>query len=92
MAVLEQLVHVDLEDLPADWNVVVGHPACQKIGVSWTKAASSPVLEVPSAVIPQESNYLINPAHPDAQQIRVVEESPFQFDERLPELRSEETQ
>jgi RES domain-containing protein len=41
------------------------------------------VLAVPSAVIPQENNYLLNPAHPDFKQIRITRPSPFSFDPRI---------
>jgi RES domain-containing protein len=114
LAVLEQLVHVDPEDLPdglaafeidvpedllietveasdlpSGWNDVTTHPACQEIGRRWTEGQSSPVLRVPSAVVPREANYLVNPEHPEAERIRVAGEAPFQFDERLPGRREE---
>ncbi|MBD0321414.1 MAG: RES family NAD+ phosphorylase, partial [Gemmatimonadetes bacterium] len=41
------------------------------------------VLCVPSAIVPEESNYLINPLHPDSSKIKIKEVRPFQFDERL---------
>jgi RES domain-containing protein len=43
----------------------------------------SAILEVPSAVIPRESNYLLNPAHPQFGRIRVAGRAPFSFDPRL---------
>lgn len=112
LAVLEQLVHVDPEDLPSDleafevdvpedvlvetisvgdlpagWDEVTDHPACQQIGRRWVEAGSSPVLRVPSAVVPQEANYLVNPRHPDAKRVRVIGQAPFRFDVRLPGFR-----
>jgi RES domain-containing protein len=47
------------------------------------------VLEVPSAVLPMEMNYLINPRHPDADAIEVARTEEFRFDERLLRLREE---
>jgi RES domain-containing protein len=44
---------------------------------------------MPSAVVPREANYLVNPEHPEAERIRVAGEAPFQFDERLPGRREE---
>jgi RES domain-containing protein len=38
---------------------------------------------VPSVLIEGEWNVLLNPAHPDAKKIRVVEKKPFRFDERM---------
>lgn len=41
------------------------------------------VLEVPSAVVPREVNFLLNPAHPDPGGWSVVASEPFRFDRRL---------
>ncbi|HEX8693496.1 MAG TPA: RES family NAD+ phosphorylase [Longimicrobium sp.] len=108
LAALEYLVHVDVEeapadlvaleidvpddvpadevrldDLPEDWNRVEDHPACASIGDRWVRDGRALVLRAPSAVIPHESNYLLNPKHPDAARIRVVSVRDFVFDPRL---------
>ncbi|MGH7551630.1 MAG: RES family NAD+ phosphorylase [Longimicrobiales bacterium] len=72
-----------IEDLPADWNKSPDHPACLRRGDEWVQAGSSVLLRVPSAIIVQESNYLLNPAHPDAARILVRDAKPFTFDARL---------
>jgi RES domain-containing protein len=43
------------------------------------------VLKIPSVVIPEEFNYLINPLHPEAEGITVLSQHPFVFDQRLKE-------
>lgn len=78
---------VDVADLPEDWDHVADHPACQQIGELWVQKDSSPVLEVPSAVLPIEKNYLINPHHPTAGSIEIAKARAFHFDERLRRLR-----
>ena len=40
-------------------------------------------MEVPSAIIPQEMNYLINPIHPDIKKIRIVNTVDYIFDDRI---------
>ena len=80
---------VEAEDLPDRWDRVADHPECQRIGEIWTRRESSPVLEVPSAVLPVEMNYLINPHHPEAGSIEVARAEEFRFDERLRRLREE---
>jgi RES domain-containing protein len=47
------------------------------------QASTSAVLSVPSAVVPAERNYLLNPAHPDFERIEMGEPRPFRFDQRL---------
>ncbi|MGH7550610.1 MAG: RES family NAD+ phosphorylase [Gemmatimonadota bacterium] len=74
---------VRLEDLPADWNRVFDHPRCVAIGNEWIAAGKSLGLRVPSALVPEEWNLLLNPAHRDAQSVRVREKRRFVFDRRL---------
>jgi len=81
---------ISADDLPEDWDRVADHPACQQLGELWVRKGSSPVLKVPSAVLPMETNYLINPHHPKASTIEIVEARAFRFDQRLFRRRDEE--
>ena len=54
-----------------------------ELGDRWIESGASAVLQVRSAVISVEHNYLLNPAHPEFRQILVAETAPFFFDERL---------
>lgn len=74
---------VDLATLPADWREAPDHPACLEIGEAWAAAGKTLALRVPSAVVPEEENLLINPLHRDAARITVVRVRPFAFDPRL---------
>jgi RES domain-containing protein len=73
---------VEAGALPADWQAPL-HPACMEIGHRWLTSGSSPVLSVPSVMVPEERNLLINPRHPDAGRLRIAEARPFAFDPRL---------
>jgi RES domain-containing protein len=53
------------------------------IGDSFLRLKKSLLLKVPSAIIPEESNILINPLHPDIKKVKITDASPFQFDTRL---------
>ena len=80
----ESLVErIDRSALPRDWRTSPAPPALQELGDAWLIHASSAVLEVPSAVIETESNYLLNPEHPDFARIEVAEAVPFALDLRL---------
>ncbi|HEV7365086.1 MAG TPA: RES family NAD+ phosphorylase [Gemmatimonadales bacterium] len=74
---------LDVTTLPANWRQIPNHPGCRAIGDAWLEQQSHAVLGVPSAVVPEELNYLINPTHPDAALIQVVRSRAFSFDERL---------
>ncbi len=53
------------------------------IGDDWIKRNSSLLLKVPSVVINEEYNFLINPAHKDFTKVKILSIQPFSFDERL---------
>ena len=55
----------------------------QLLGDRWIKSLSSAVLRVSSAVVPNESNYLLNPKHPAFPQIVTEIPVPYFFDRRL---------
>lgn len=72
----------DLGPLPTDWTTADAKQA-RGLGTRWIKEKSSAVLRVPSVVIPRESNFILNPEHPDFTRIAVDPPLPFQFDLRL---------
>lgn len=69
--------------LPPDWDSVPAGTATVDLGTAWLIGKRSAVLKVPSVVTPSEHNYLINPLHPDAAQIKVVASKPFLYDKRM---------
>ncbi|PYR26696.1 MAG: hypothetical protein DMF98_08180, partial [Acidobacteria bacterium] len=73
---------VDRKALPAQWRLEPPLPALAAIGDAWVKQAQSAVLAVPSAIIEEETNFLLNPAHPDFLKIRIGHPQTFEFDQR----------
>jgi len=69
--------------LPADWRLDPAPPGLAAIGDAWVRAAKSAVLEVPSAIVEQEPNYLLNPNHPEFATIAIGGPEAFAFDRRL---------
>jgi RES domain-containing protein len=69
--------------LPSNWRSYPAPPELQSLGDEWLRLGTSAVLEVPSAVIPSESNYLLNPQHADFSGISISPPEPFEFDLRL---------
>ena len=74
---------IEIKDLPPDWMVSPASNTTRDIGDEWIKSNKSAVLRVPSAIIPQEHNYLINPNHVDFSNITQSKASHFIFDDRL---------
>lgn len=71
------------EELPDDWRHLAAREQLQAIGSEWVKRKSSAVLAVPSAVIPSETNYLLNPLHPSFAKIDIGPPQEFITDLRL---------
>lgn len=70
-------------ELPPGWSDVALSSECRAIGDAWLKSSTTPLLRIPSAPVPEESNYLFNPRHQDATAVRIVDARPFAFDQRL---------
>lgn len=69
--------------LPPNWFDFQNYVYCQQWGEEWLQTGTSAVLQVPSAIIPNEWNYLLNPGHPDFSKIQLVRTEPFAFDPRI---------
>ena len=74
---------IEAAQLPADWRSIAARPALQEIGQAWLHSGSTALLSVPSAVLPAERNYLINPRHPDFGRIVLGPAQSLQTDTRL---------
>lgn len=69
--------------LPDDWRLTPAPPALREMGRSWLLASETAILRVPSAIVPPEWNYILNPLHSAFGQLAVHESSPFEIDVRL---------
>ena len=77
------ILEVKIEDLPDNWNAKPPTTITQTIGDDFVSYNEAAVLKVPSNIVPQEFNYLINPNHNDARKIKKVNISSMIFDSRL---------
>ena len=99
LACLEVLVHLDKRQLPQDYvwssadlrddppylpfSDLREVSSCQAAGEYWIRLAKSLTVQVPSSIIPQENNILLNPNHPGYADLRWNKPLPFRFDPRL---------
>ena len=74
---------IKMKSLPRDWQSYPAPSALQQLGDNWLSSALTPVLKVPSSVIPEESNVLLNPQHRDASKFAAVSTRDFAYDSRL---------
>lgn len=80
----ESLMEVfPIRALPVKWRSAPSLAETREIGDSWVQESRSAVLALPSAIIPADRNFLLNPEHRDFKRIRIHPPVDFQFDSRL---------
>lgn len=70
-------------DMPADWRSNPHSNTTQQIGDQFVAENKLLVLQVPSAVVPGDYNFLVNPNHPKSNNVKVISSEPFEFDSRF---------
>lgn len=78
----DTVMHIDPTELPDGWETGP-RTSTRMIGDRWLASEQSVVLQVPSAVVSGESNYIVNPNHPGFGAITAGPISDFLFDARL---------
>ena len=69
--------------LPGDWNAAPAPASTKDFGTAWLKAAGNLVMKVPSVVVPEEWNVIINPLHPGIKDCKIVNVKDFVYDVRI---------
>jgi RES domain-containing protein len=69
--------------LPSDWRTEPLPLSTRQIGDDWARSLRTAILAVPSVIIPDETNYVLNPTHPAFKEVSVGKPTPFAFDPRL---------
>jgi RES domain-containing protein len=74
---------ISMNKLPTNWFAASPSSQLQMLGGEWLERGDTAVLKVPSAIVPEEWNYLLNPLHTDFRKIRISAPKPFDFDQRV---------
>lgn len=75
--------HVGVSSLPGNWRDYPAPLELAELGTSWARSNRGLLLRVPSAVVDNEYNILINPTHPDIAKVTLIEVQGYRFDKRL---------
>jgi RES domain-containing protein len=76
-----QVQVIKISDLPSGWQSRL--EVTRDLGTAWLKKKETALLQVPSAIVPETTNFLLNPAHPDAKKFKVRQTYSYPFDARL---------
>lgn len=81
----DNLIHsIKSKSLPKKWNNMQAYAQLQELGSNWYQNKISLVLKIPSSIIQQEHNYIINTKHPDFEKnIKLIHTENYFWDDRL---------
>lgn len=79
----DNIIELKEDTLPGNWRESPAPDALKVFGNQFILNGKSAVLKVPSVLVPNESNYLLNPEHPEFKKIRMLVKSKIKFDDRL---------
>lgn len=74
-----QREEIDIAKLPVTWNAIPAGRASMRVGSDWLSSLRSPILMVPSVIVPEEWVSLINPKHSDASRITAKPVRRFEY-------------
>jgi len=75
--------HFPVKNLPPHWNAEPPILQTMQIGDDWVRAGKSVALAVPSVLSTSETNFLLNPKHPNFKKIKISQPIEYRFDSRL---------
>jgi RES domain-containing protein len=78
-----KIITVEAEQLSADWRDITGPVILCELGDTFLKKQEHLLMKVPSSIVPAEYNYLLNPLHSGAFDVKLLKREPFSFDRRL---------
>lgn len=77
------MTSISIDDLPSKWRATPAPDQLQQIGRDWLDDGKMALLKLPSVVVPQENNVIINTAHSDFKRFRIGQPDRFLIDSRL---------
>ncbi|PKF48734.1 RES family NAD+ phosphorylase [Enterovibrio nigricans] len=73
-------------ELPNGWDAVPDADVSRHYGSTWLRELTTPVIQLPSAIVACEYNFLVNPMHPDSSKVKVIDQRDFYYDSRLKKM------
>ncbi len=79
----DSIAEIDITLLPPNWHEYPEQNSTKQTGNLFLQEKKALLLKVPSAIVKEEYNYLMNPLHPEAASVKILSSQPFYFDPRL---------
>ena len=78
-----EILIINEAQLPGDWKQVPTPSSTKDFGTHLLKSSKKMVFKIPSSILPEEYNYILNPAHPDSKTIKIIEIRDLVYDIRI---------
>jgi RES domain-containing protein len=78
-----EILKINEASLPGDWKQVPSPSSTKDFGTHFLKAGKKAIIQIPSSIIKEEYNYLLNPAHPESRNFKIVEIMDLVYDVRI---------
>jgi RES domain-containing protein len=78
-----EVIEIVAKDLKSDWRLSPPPDSTRDVGTQWVRTGRSAVLRVPSVIVPEESNLVLNPKHADFVKIIIGQPKRLTLDARL---------
>lgn len=79
----ENILKIDVDRLPGNWRDSPAPASTRDFGTALLKANEFLIIQIPSVVIPEEFNYLVNPLHPASRLVNIMEVKDCVYDLRI---------
>lgn len=74
---------VPIADLPGNWMFKPTPDETKSFGTALLSRTGNLLIQIPSVVIPEEFNYLLNPLHPRSAEFKIIAVNDHAFDPRI---------
>ncbi|PVD51578.1 hypothetical protein DC498_14245 [Terrimonas sp.] len=72
-----------IKGLPGNWKEAPAPSSTKDLGTKLLRSANSPIIKIPSAIIPREFNFILNPQHPNSEDFKILDVEDFVYDVRI---------
>jgi RES domain-containing protein len=77
------ILELTIAELPGNWTESPAPASTKDLGTNHLALMTSPILKIPSAIIKQEFNFILNPKHNDAKAFKILDIEDFVYDVRV---------
>lgn len=82
-ALSEKIEEINSKKLPKNWRELDAYSELQEIGDDWYNLQNNLILKVPSSILPENFNFILNTIHPDFKKVKLIDVLDYEPDERL---------